>query len=151
MVGQSKNVVVCFKARYRVITSFTFCWQMLCDALLMQCLVPLRDEMLADLSGPVSIKLMTWYKVGHDPAKNTHWTNSGLMLGSASQTVGQYRTNVGWTSHVCWIKTQQTTHIGPMLVWCWPSVVDGGPTSNQHSPSKQETLDQCWTDVGPAL
>ena len=28
--------------------------------------------------------------------------------------------------------TRQTQAIGPMLVYCWASVADGGPTINQH-------------------
>ena len=27
---------------------------------------------------------------------------------------------------------QQTRYVGPVLVWCWPTVYDAGPTSNQH-------------------
>ena len=34
------------------------------------------------------------------------------------------------------ILIQQTWYIAPMLVYCWASVVDGGPTLNQH-----------WVDV----
>ena len=35
-------------------------------------------------------------------------------------------------SYVCIIYTQQTRGVGPMLGWCWASVVDDGPTSAQQ-------------------
>ena len=40
-----------------------------------------------------------------------------------------------WSAAMLTECTQQTRDAGPMLVWCWANVVDGGPTSNQHWPS----------------
>ena len=34
--------------------------------------------------------------------------------------------------HGCWILSLLRGHADPILVWCWPDVVDGGPTLNQH-------------------
>ena len=54
----------------------------------------------------------------------------------------------------------ETQGFQPMLFWCWASVADAGPTSNQHwfdalgyhaalIPSrKQQTLSQWWLNVG---
>ena len=64
---------------------------------------------------------------------------------------------------------QQRREVHPMLFQCWASVEDGGSTLKQHRgivscflgiliptatgsapyPSKQETLKQCWFNVGP--
>ena len=59
--------------------------------------------------------------------------------------------------------TQQSQYIHPMLVRCWPSVVDGGPTLNQprvnvsclqgrwrkrhRVPINHETLNRCLSNV----
>ena len=52
--------------------------------------------------------------------------------------------------------TQQTRGIYPMLLQCWATVEDGGPTLKQHwmnAPHKTDTgihpiLFQCWAKVG---
>ena len=56
--------------------------------------------------------------------------------------------------------SQQTRYVEPMLFYCWASVADNGPTLKRHwlklghniitvLPSKQDTLTQCFLDVGP--
>ena len=56
------------------------------------------------------------------------------------------------------LATQQTRYINPLLVQCWTSVVDGGPTMDQHwfdvsclLGSESETLTQCCFNVGPSF
>ena len=41
--------------------------------------------------------------------------------------------------------SQQTPAVGPILVWCWPSVVDDGPTSAQHWENASCLLDTYYT------
>ena len=38
-------------------------FQVLCDILMVQCMLPIRDEMLADIEGPSKMRLTNWYKV----------------------------------------------------------------------------------------
>ena len=38
---------------------------------------------------------------------------------------------------------QQTRGVGPMLSWCWASVVDDGPTPAQHWANALCLLGQC--------
>ena len=42
----------------------------------------------------------------------------------------------------------KTQYLNPMLILCWASVVDGGPTSNEHYERKHDTPIQCWLNVG---
>ena len=58
--------------------------------------------------------------------KQRRWTD-GQMLENI-----QHRHSQG---HFFSPTTQQTRYIGPMLCWCWASVVDDGPTSAQHWPN----------------
>ena len=60
--------------------------------------------------------------------------------------------------------SQQTRYVEPMLFYCWASVADNGPTLKRHwlnvscllghniitfLPGKQDTLTQCFLNVGP--
>ena len=47
---------------------------------------------------------------------------------------------------------QQTLGVGPLLlVWCWASVVDGGPTSSQHWVNVACLLGQSRIIHGPSI
>ena len=55
-------------------------------------------------------------------------------------TLNQHRFNVlcllglSWWATWCLLPifSSQTRDVEPMLVWCWPIIVDAGPTSTQH-------------------
>ena len=93
-----------------------------------------------------------------------------------SNNAGKGRQSTSVTNNTPLISLQ-TRYIEPMLSWCWPSVVDDGPTSTQHwlnvscllgsqfvhilmihwlvsgfewsQPSNHDTLTQCWFRVSP--
>ena len=46
----------------------------------------------------------------------------------ASKTMYQYKSNIGTTVRVCW---EHTLVFVPMLVYCWDSAVDVGPTLSE--------------------
>ena len=85
-------------------------------------------------------------------------------------TSSQHCTNVIQMFYVCWAglyrystdntsgsTSQQTRGIEPLLVQCWSTFYDAGPTLNQQwlnasclqHPSKHEALSHCWFNVGP--
>ena len=57
-------------------------------------------------------------------------------VGWASQTVIQHWNNRGWIYRVCWgnglIAAFPRKTREPILSYCWASVVDDGPSLNQH-------------------
>ena len=75
------------------------------------------------------------------------WTrDAGLMLDQRHRRWAIIKPTLGQPSN---------TIIAPMLVQCWPSVVDDGSTLNQHCDKKSVTrkhviFNQCWINVGSA-
>ena len=67
--------------------------------------------------------------------------------------------NIGLIYRVCCpLTSQQTRYINPMLVQCWSTVYDVGPTLGWYivfvvhwHPSKHDTSTQCWSNVSPCL
>ena len=86
-------------------------------------------------------------------------------LASISGTAGSpcclqaaYRVRWMFLDVVSGLATQQTRYSNPLLVQCWASVVDGGPTLDQHwfdvsclLGSESKTLIQCCFNVGPSF
>ena len=82
------------------------------------------------------------------PSKYETFTQCRYNVVLSSTTLAQHCTNIGWTSRVCWHIAacyhgyestlylngviRESRNVEPMVVWCWISVTDGGPTSTQH-------------------
>ena len=73
-----------------------------------------------------------WVHVIGIYSKHSMWNLCWFNAGSASQTVAQYWTSTDSTRSVTIIWIHIKHYLRSVLVQCWASIADRGPTLNQH-------------------